>query len=159
MLQSKTITKLLKQSLKPIPQQNESLAQPLAVSLLSPEGIPLVTSTNTPSILTNDTIKIYSLIARHSLVSGWTIVQFEDGIKGIVSTIDCGRVDTGASDAHIEIIPGSITDDIEHDEDKRDDVLFVVLFYDSTVTDAVAKVKIDSLVGALNDGLKGYLRS
>ncbi|RLV92949.1 Pheromone-regulated membrane protein 10 [Spathaspora sp. JA1] len=105
------------------------------------------------------------LMARHSVSSGWTIVQFEHGIKGIVATIDCGRVDVGSpTDSHIEIIPGTVTgtgqDLIENEQDRaKEDVLFVVLFYDGSVSDAIAKVKIDSLVGVLNDGLKGYLRS
>ncbi|KAG7664909.1 uncharacterized protein J8A68_001547 [[Candida] subhashii] len=170
-------------------QQSPTLqVSPISISLLSTQGIPLITVSNRNE-LSHDSLRIYSLLAYNSLETttaathggggdNWNIVDFE-GIKCIIAKLYPGRGThplmpevSGGDDEGIEIIPGmtkgedggsrdvenkrQISQQQKSQQQQRKKTMCVVLFYDAYMSDAVAKLKLDGIVDALNDGLIGY---
>ncbi|EGV65284.1 hypothetical protein PSN45_002567 [Yamadazyma tenuis] len=140
MLQSKQISRVLCQGLKPVPvtssspsQTESSLAAPISVSLLSSKGVPLSTVIKADSQLTIDNIKIYSLLAFNNYDSreAWCLVKV---------------------DSELRLVMGKLQLTQETEENK----MYVVVLYDSSLPDAIAKAKLDGLTEALNTGLEGF---
>lgn len=138
MLQLKQISKVLSQGLNPVSTTNTSV--PLAISLLSSAGLPLttVTSINSEETLASDNLKIYSLLAVSNFqqlkTKDWSLLEFEADVKAII-------------------------EQVHYSESKdQESVLYVVIFYGTNFLDAVAKLKIDNINSALQQGLNGYTR-
>lgn len=162
MLQLKQIAQVLSQGLTPVKAQEventgtsskaaSALASPLSISLLSSSGIPLTTVTSEDFDTHNlsvDNVKIYSLLgvnylkqqadpgpaaeARQPGDEVWEILQVESGVTLAVKKLNYTEDTSEAND------------------------LYVVIFYDESLLNSVAKLKLDNICSALNDGLKGY---
>lgn len=142
MLQSKKISKVLAEGLSAVPNHvlATSTNSPFSISLLSADGIPLTTVNNT-SLLNNnsqlgpDNFKIYSLVGynalhQHEDEEDWTIVEVDASLKLVIEKLAL----------------------------EEDEKLYVVLFYDKGLADSIAKLKLDGVRAALEQGLKGYTK-
>jgi hypothetical protein len=117
---------------------------------LSSEGIPLTTVYNSALLgdtgLSPDNLKIFSLLAYNGLSheSGelsnelWSIMQLDKNLKVV-----------------IQRLAPSISQEIEGNSQKEK-ALYVVLFYERSFPDSIAKLKVDNVCKVLNDGLQGY---
>lgn len=150
MLQPKQISKLLSQALTPVthsqPAQNGSIQSsnvnsPLSLSLLSSEGIPLTTVYNSGLLgetgLSPDNLKIFSLVAYNGLrhesgeaADEWSITELDKKLKVVIQRL-----------AH----------------ETPEKALYVVLFYENSFPDSIAKLKVDNVTKVLNERLEGYL--
>ena len=166
MLKLKLISKLLCQGLAPVRVADSQFASPVdlsnsvvSLSLLSSDGIGLTTVSNSQLLshldISNDNLKIYSLIGYNRLqqqlkafysncpqpssdnippeidvneqtFASWTIVKLENNLKVMIQKLS----------------PSSN--------------LYVTIFYHNLFPDEFAKLKIDNLTDALNEGLTGY---
>ncbi|CUM62542.1 uncharacterized protein PRCAT00000094001 [Priceomyces carsonii] len=150
MLKAKQISEILSQTLLPIDQEIESTSNsPLAVSLLSSEGLPLDTIINTELLpehnivnLSIDSLKIYSLIA---------INQLEELIEKTKDSLDDWQV--LELDKNISCIVQRV---LYSDSKAEGDNLYAILFYSKLFPKPVAKLKLDNLTKALSEGLRGY---
>ena len=164
MLQPKQISKLLSQALTPAntlgsqPSQNGSRStlkstnsnSPLSLSLLSSEGIPLTTVYNSELLgdtgLSPDNLKIFSLLAYNGLSheSGelsnelWSIMQLDKNLKVVIQRLAPSISQENEGNSHTQ------------------KALYVVLFYERSFPDSIAKLKVDNVCKVLNDGLQGY---
>lgn len=139
MLQQKQISKILQQGLKPIqtsssttPVSSSSIGGIKSISLLSNQGIPLITVSKNSTL--GEDYKIYSILGYNSFKKknqetenyddNWTIIEFEKNLKCLI----CKILD-----------------------------LYLILYYnDDEISDEYVKIKLDSLILVLYDGLKGY---
>lgn len=171
MLQTKQISKVLSQGLKPIELSTNGVTEPLSLSLLSHSGLPLTTVSNhsvEQGSLTVDNLKIYSLLAMSHFKepnnteaeevenanntrkeeSNWAGMAIDKDLHLIIEKVD--YVEKATSGANSEggeqkVVP-----------DNSEDSLYVVIFYKSEFPHAIAKLKIDNVCNALAEGLKGY---
>lgn len=142
MLQLRQISKVLSQGLG----SGNARTSPLSISLLSSNGLPLSTvrvPNQENEHLTNDNLKIYSLLALNQLRQQnddeWGLLELDENLKVVISRLE---------------LKNYINQ--EQIEDKREEGLYVVIFYDGTFTDAEAKLRLDNLCSALSKGLEGY---
>lgn len=145
MLQSKQVSQVLSQILA---GQNDHNDAPISVSLLSAKGLPLTSVTSThaaSSILSADNLRVYSLLAINSFhqqsrsgdgnVDKWALIDLDGNLKAMVRQFST----------------------LENDSQNYHNDMFVVLFYTSGYSDALAKVKLDLVTEALAEGLRGYM--
>lgn len=142
MLQLRQISKVLSQGLG----SSNSRTSPLSISLLSSNGLPLSTvrvPNQENEHLTNDNLKIYSLLALNQLRQQnddeWGLLELDENLKVVISKLELKNYINK-----------------EQIEDKREEGLYVVIFYDSMFSDAEAKLRLDNLCSALSQGLEGY---
>ncbi|ODV68859.1 hypothetical protein HYPBUDRAFT_152151 [Hyphopichia burtonii NRRL Y-1933] len=142
MLQLRHISKVLSQGLG----SSNSRTSPLSISLLSSNGLPLSTvrvPNQEKEHLTNDNLKIYSLLALNQLRQQnddeWGLLELDENLKVVISKLELKNYINK-----------------EQIEDKREEGLYVVIFYDSMFSDAEAKLRLDNLCSALSQGLEGY---
>lgn len=176
MLHSKQICQVLSQGLSetPVPtrsQDTSRLVGAILISLLSNKGIPLSTVYNKLELLTVDNIKIYLLLVYNyyrSLKPGdnWAAMELDKDLSIMIAPVGGqGRAPTssaedgasdgaggGASGGEIDINGNHPTTSTPQD----DEFMYVVILYDKTLPNAVAKLKLDNLVEALNKGFAGY---
>ncbi|KAK6454300.1 uncharacterized protein RJT20DRAFT_130364 [Scheffersomyces xylosifermentans] len=150
---------------------------PLSISLLSHEGIPLTTVLNR-SVLSEtkvapDNLRIYSLQGYKYLTSAqqpqgeeqsqstdlknWEVIELDNGLKLIIKSLNVESATT--SDSQEVLVGEEVGDNVlVNNTSKQSNSLYVVLFYAKSFPDAVAKLKLDNIAQALNEGLKGYTR-
>ena len=193
MLQQKQISKILQQGLTPITLNSKSNSQSTtsiptsthsikSISLLSKQGIPLITVSSTlgssgadsGSSISDQDYKIYSIIAYNSLNKPkesdngndkknetWSIIQFEPGLKCMIERcLDMylvlyydGRVDNKDRDA------GTDNKNNKSEGAANGDAGNVKTKETRQLeveVDAFVKLKMDGLVLSLHDGLLGY---
>lgn len=145
MLQSKQVSQVLSQI---VSEESTSDNAPISASLLSAKGLPLTTVTSTKAedlSISADTLRVYSLLAINSFhqqpktgddnVDSWTLVDLNGSIKAIIRQFST----------------------LENDTENYHNNMFVVLFYPTGYSDALAKVKLDLVTATLASGLRGYL--
>lgn len=194
MLQQKQISKILQQGLTPITLNSKSNSQSTtsiptsthsikSISLLSKQGIPLITVSSTlgssgadsGSSISDQDYKIYSIIAYNSLNKPkesdngndkknetWSIIQFEPGLKCMIERcLDMylavyydGRVDN--RDGKTKSDSNNNNDSEEAVNGGAEDVKVNGTRQLEVEIDAFVKLKMDGLVLSLHDGLLGY---
>lgn len=145
MLQSKQVSELLSQV---ITGPNNHTNAPISVSLLTSKGLPLTTVTSShaaSSALSPDNLGVYSLLAINSFhqqaksgddnIDNWALIDLDGTLKAMVRKFST----------------------LENDSENFHHDMFVVLFYGEGYLDAVAKVKLDLVTTALENGLRGYM--
>lgn len=169
MLQTKRISKVLSQGLKPISKDELPLGvnEPLSLSLLSHSGLPLTTvSRNEVESrgLTVDNLRIYSLLAMNQFknategeegtesgkkeLSNWVGMAVDKDLHLIIQKVDYAKqLSNGESGTSSN---GQLM--VENNEND----LYVVIFYTSEFPHAIAKLKIDNVCNAVAQGLEGY---
>ncbi|KAK6199250.1 uncharacterized protein RJT21DRAFT_45424 [Scheffersomyces amazonensis] len=215
MLQARQISQLLSQGLNSVTLNSTTTTNlgnnnvvgtttnvsPIAISLLSSEGIPLTTVVNSNQNenkthgYDSDSLKIYSLLGYKQLqgnqsdephdirLDDWDIIQLDEELKLIIRKINYGSAnndtsdlqengiehrehvaDTKAEDVHInqDDINGNGNsnsndndNDNDYDNENAGKQLYVVLYYSSSLPDSIAKLKVDNLSQAINEGLQG----
>lgn len=155
MLKSKQISHLLSQGLTPINGELRSTKNsPLSISLLSFEGLPLNTVTNFELLeeidkdLSLDKLKIFSLLglnyvtqqtkiatSPHDPINNWAVLELENNLNLIIQKIDYKENET----------------DVEK--------LYLIIFYERSFPNPIAKLKLDNLSESIRKGLEGYDRS
>lgn len=173
MLQTKQISKVLSQGLKPISKElsTNGVSEPLSLSLLSSSGLPLTTVSShsvEDESLTVDNLKIYSLLAmshfkgpggieeegeeaadkKSKEESNWAGMAINKDLNLIIQKVEYseGITNGGSKEGNEQKgIP-----------ENNENSLYVVIFYKSEFPHAIAKLKIDNVCNALAEGLKGY---
>lgn len=173
MLQTKQISKVLSQGLKPIPKElsTNGVSEPLSLSLLSSSGLPLTTVSShsvEAGSLTVDNLKIYSLLAMSHFKgpggleeegeetvdkkwkeeSNWAGMAIDKDLNLIIQKVEYseGITNGGSNEGNEQ----------EGIPENNENSLYVVIFYESEFPHAIAKLKIDNVCNALAEGLKGY---
>lgn len=173
MLQTKQISKVLSQGLKPIPKElsTNGVSEPLSLSLLSHSGLPL-TTVSSHSVgdgsLTVDNLKIYSLLAMSHFKEPGTLEEEEEETANKKLKEESNWAGMAIDkDLHLIIqkveYAESITNGGSNEGNEQKGIpensgnsLYVVIFYKSEFPHAIAKLKIDNVCNALAEGLKGY---
>lgn len=155
MLQLKQISKVLVQGLTRVPaslgrqrdpedpqehfEQSVLETLPLAVSLLLPEGNPLLTVTNDAALketgISSDNLRIFLLLGYNYLhqnpLEAWGLIEVEKNLELMVTRLTV-------------VVEG--------------EPMYVALFYSPKFPRAVAKLKLDNIAAVLNLGLDGYAK-
>lgn len=142
MLQLKEVAKILSKVVEKDPQGTCSV---LGASLLSPKGLPLINVASpefAQSLLTPDSLKIYSLLA---------ISLFRQQQKLGDPELDSWAALTLDAD-HRALVKQFLT--VMNDRDESLSDMYVVLFYLGELE--VAKVRLDLATAAMAQGLRGY---
>lgn len=146
MLQQREIAKILSQVIS----ESGSLLQTGAysVSLLSSNGLPLITVTSPDSpapdySVSADSLRVYSLLAINSFnqqekcgdskLDDWMVLSLDETLRAIVKRF-------------VTVSKGSYRNE-----------LYVIIFYGNSYSDDLAKVSVDSLAEIFADGLQGYI--
>lgn len=156
---------------------------PISLSLLAYNGLPLtsvnISNLNEINNLSVDNLKIYSLLALNFFnqqqlqfqeingngsndpLNHWCALELDENLRVIIQKLKLNK-DNDDEDSEIggkEITNNGNMNDGEINSNKNnEDNLFVVIFYDAKLSNSVAKLKLDNVCHALEDGLQGFTR-
>lgn len=148
MIQPRHISNVLSRGLRPVSVVGKTQkCSPLSVSLVSSTGTPLSSVCNKAQqnndFISIDNLKIYCLLAVNTFnqtqqengndSNTWTKIILEKGLNSILESVP--RQGEGT-------------------ESKVGNEVYVLILYDDSVPDAVAKLKVDNICKALGEGLK-----
>lgn len=152
MLQLKKISQVLSQGLEAVPIQTTGdtspLVSPISISLLSNNGVALSTVYNQTTINIDD-IKVYSLLIYNyyrNIQDGtnWGVLELDTKLNIMIQKLSLDE--NQSFENGIAVKQDELIDDKEY---------YVVILYDKQLPNHIAKYKLDNLVTALNEGLKG----